>query len=88
MKTERRNCPYGSNSDSHDMDEGFDYMLFRQDRNGTERVYFDSKDRNLIYEKIGEGDIPIHPSYSLLYCRTEELLGEIEDLGCFALVRE
>lgn len=88
MKTEHRNCPYGSNADSHDMDEGFDYMLFRQDWNKTERVYFDTEDKNHIYEKIGEGEIPIHPSYSLLYCRTEELLDGIGDLGCLALVKE
>ena len=88
MKVEYRDNPYGSGKDDHDMEEGFDYMLLRQDWNGTERVYFNKEDIEQIYEKIGEGILMIHGNYSILYSKTEELLSEIEDLGCYSLVKE
>jgi len=87
MKIEHRDCPYGSGKDTHDMEEGFEYMLFRQDWGGTERVYFNKEDIEHIYEKIDDGTILIHGNYSILYCKNEESLNEIEDLGCYSVVK-
>jgi hypothetical protein len=87
MKIEHRDKPYGSGGDNHDMENGFDYMLFRQDWGGTERVYFNKEDINKVIEAIEEGTIPIHPNYSILYTRSEDLLNEGPDFGCYATVK-
>ncbi|MCE2742305.1 MAG: hypothetical protein LW701_01815 [Fluviicola sp.] len=77
---------YMSGGDNHLMEDGYDYMLFRQDWNGSEKIYFNKGDIDHIYEKINEGTILIHRNYSILYCKNDELFNEIEDLGCFSMV--
>lgn len=86
MKIEYREKSYNSGGDNHLMEDGYDYMLFRQDWNGSERVYFNKEDLQEIYEKIGDGTILIHGNYSILYCKRDELLEGIQDLGCFSMV--
>lgn len=79
---------YSSGGDDHLMEDGYDYLLFRQDWNGSEKIYFNVNDIEHIYEKVNEGTIMIHRNYSILYCRNEELLENIADLGCYSMVAE
>lgn len=86
MKIEYNESSYLSGGDNHLMKEDYDYMLFRQDWGGSERIYFNKEDIDEIYEKINDGTILIHRNYSILYCKSEDLYSQIEDLGCFSLV--
>ena len=73
---------------SHDMEDGYDYMLFRQDFNGTERVYFNQDEVDEVLERIQNGFILIQANYSILYTSSEELVGLAPELGCFVTVKQ
>jgi hypothetical protein len=79
---------YQSGGDNHNMELDYDYMLFRQDWNGSERVYFNIEDIEKVVDAIGEGLIPIHPNYSILYAKREDLLTEEVDFGCYCTTIE
>lgn len=78
--------PYGQGSDNHAMEQEFDYMLFRQDMGGTERVYFNKDEIDDVFDRIDEGEIRIHGNYSILYASTDKLLDEAPQLGCYATI--
>jgi hypothetical protein len=43
----------------------------------------------MLMKKINTGDILIHPSYSILFCKTKGLMNDANtdgDLGCYATV--
>ena len=84
MKIEYREKSYISGEDNHLMEDKYDYMLFRQDWGGSERIYFNKEDIENVIEAVEEGTIPIHPNYSILYCRNKELMDESPDFGCYA----
>lgn len=86
MKIEYRESSYMSGGDNHLMEDDYDYMLFRQDWGGSERVYFNKDEVDEIYKKINDGTILIHRNYSILYCKSDDLYSDIEDLGCYSLV--
>lgn len=68
-------------------DSRYDYLLFRQDWSGNESVYFNADEIKDVSDKILNDEILIHHNYSILYCRTEELLKKVEDyFGCYATV--
>lgn len=67
----------------------YDYLLFRQDWNSCELVYFNENDIEEVLDMIYLGDILIHNNYSVLYCANEMLLGEMEGiLPCYATIFE
>lgn len=86
MEIIRKNKSYQSGGDNHKMELDYDYMLFRQDWGGSERVYFNVEDIEKVLDAVGEGTIPIHPNYSILYARNEQLLKNNIDLGCYSTV--
>ena len=91
MKVVHKSIPYGSGGDNHAFEEpGYEFMLFRQDWNGSERVYFNEDDFDKVDEDVAAGELPIHPSYSILYSREKRLLKQAEEfaahLGCYTTV--
>ena len=79
---------YGS-GDGPVHDKSFDYLLFRQDWSGNESVYFNSDEIDEVLNKIDLGGILIHTSYSILYCRSQELMDLVDgSFGCYTLVKE
>ena len=46
----------------------FDFLLYRQDFDGTESIYFNTDELNDILKGVLSGEILIHPNYSLLFC--------------------
>ena len=79
---------YGS-GDGPKYNEEYDYLLFRQDWGGNESVYFNKDEVDDVLDKISEGDILIHTSYSVLYCRDEESLNLVDGkFGCYTFVKE
>lgn len=86
MEIVRTNNIYGSGTVSR-FNPDFDYLLFRQDWGGNESVFFNNNEINDVLEKIDEGEILIHHNYSLLFCRNQELLDEIDGLiPCYTLL--
>lgn len=75
---------YGSgHGPNHDHE--YDYLLFRQDWGGQESVLFNKNELDEVFDLINSGDIPIHHNYSILYCRTQELLDVVKDsFECYA----
>lgn len=91
MKVIHKPIPYGSGGDNHAFEEpDFEFMLFRQDWKGSERVYFNEDDFDKVDEDVAAGELPIHPSYSIIYAREKRLLKQAEEfaanLGCYATV--
>jgi hypothetical protein len=79
---------YGS-GDGPIHDKSFDYLLFRQDWSSNESVYFNKDEIDDVLEKISDGEIPVHTSYSILYCKDEESMKLVDGLfGCYTLVKE
>lgn len=77
---------YGSgHGPTHNLD--YDYLLFRQDWGGQESVFFNKEDLDDVVGQINFGEIWIHPNYSILYCKTQELLDEVKDeFGCYEVL--
>ncbi len=88
MEIVHKEKSYQSGGDNHNMELDYDYMLFRQDWGGSERVYFNVEDIEKVVDAIGEGLIPIHPNYSILYAKREDLLTEEVDFGCYCTTIE
>jgi hypothetical protein len=90
MKIIRTDNRYGSGDNQsflNRFNKDFDYLLFRQDWGGNESVYFNTDEIENVLEKIDEGEILIHHNYSILFCKTEDLLNEVDDLfGCYVTV--
>jgi uncharacterized protein YlbG (UPF0298 family) len=52
-------------------------------------VYFNKDEVDDVLDKIGEGEILMHTSYSVLYCRDEESLNLVDGkFGCYTFVKE
>ena len=69
--------------------EEYDCCLFRQDFNGSESVYFNKNEIDEIVTLIEYGEIFIHNNYSILFCKNEEILSEVEEnFGCYATIFE
>lgn len=58
--------------------EGFDFVLFRRDWGGTESVYFTESEMKKVKSLIRKGEIMVHGNYSILHCRTPELVAKYE----------
>lgn len=68
-------------------DTSYDYLLFRQDWGGQETVFFNKEELDEVAGKINSGEILIHPNYSILYCKTQELLDEVKgEFGCYEVL--
>ena len=66
-----------------------DYLLFRQDFNGQEFVYFYKHEIKEILKMIDVGEILIHMNYSILYCRSKDCFDFFkQDVGCYKLIEE
>lgn len=87
MKKEYIKKGYAEGGAEHKFDNAYDYMLFRQDWNGAERIYFNRDELQIIIDKISTGEILIHMNYSVLYARNQSLLNEVSDIGCYATVK-
>lgn len=84
MKVVHKPIPYGGGGDDHAFEEpAFEFMLFRQDWAGSERVYFDRSDVGRVYEGIESGELPIHKSYSILYCRDSKAMEDAPEMPCY-----
>lgn len=84
MKVIHENKTYMSGGGRASLDESFDYCLFRQDFGGSESVLFNTNELDEVIEKVECGDIMIHMNYSILYCKTDELLTKAEEIfGCY-----
>lgn len=71
-----------------DFNIDFDYLLFRQDWDCNESVFFKKHEIDEVLENIEQGQILIHSNYSLLFCRNQDLLNEINGLiGCYTLLK-
>lgn len=89
IKTVHKLIRYLDGGDRHAFElRQFQFMLFRQDFEGSERVYFDEADIDQIIEDIESGDLPIHHNYSILYCRDQAALDAAPDLGCYATLAQ
>lgn len=87
MEIVRTKNMYGSGTRPRFDDPDFDYLLFRQDWDGTESVYFNKDEINDVLKKIEEGEILIHRNYSLLFCKNLDLFDEIDGLiPCYTLL--
>lgn len=77
---------YGSgDGPTHDLT--YDYLLFRQNWGGQESIFFNKEELDSFAGKINTGEILVHPNYSILYCRTQELLDEVKDeFGCYEVL--
>lgn len=84
MKIVHSDKTYMSGGGRAKLDETFDYCLFRQDFGGTESVYFNHDELEEVIEKIDNEEILIHMNYSILYCKTDELMMKAEEIfGCY-----
>ncbi len=72
----------------HEMDPDFTFLLFRQDFDGAEYIFFDEEDIPSVVEGVNCGLIPIHGSCSILYGRSPEDLDKVPLLGCYTTVKE
>ena len=88
MKIEHGSKNYQSGGDKMVKDPKFDYLLFRQDFGGSESVYFNKDEIDEVIEKIQEGEILIHPNYSVILARDQKLADEISEqfAGCYVTV--
>lgn len=87
MKIEHSGESYRSGGGEVTSLNGYDYCLFRQDFNGCEFVYFNLDEEDELYDGINDGEFAIHPNYSILYCKNEEMLEKMETaLDCFSVV--
>ena len=69
--------------------DGFDFVLFRQDFDGAEHVYFNENEVQEILLRIGNCEIPIHPNYSILLAKDGALLSKYgEEFPCFGLTQK
>jgi hypothetical protein len=87
MKITHTNDSYLSGGGRVKFNKKFDYCLFRQDFGGTESIHFNIAEIPDINEMINTGEITIHPSYSIVFCRTKTLLKDISTdngFGCYA----
>ena len=51
------------------------------------RKFFNKNEINKVFELIDSGDILIHPNYSILYCRNQELLDDVKnEFGCYEVL--
>jgi hypothetical protein len=83
MEIIHKNIPYGK-SDTLTFDDRYHYCLHRQDWSGTEDVLFNENEIEEVLDLINLGEIVIHPNYSILFCSSEILVGEMEGiLGCY-----
>jgi hypothetical protein len=86
MNIIHKNNPYGVSS-NFEFDENYDYCLFRQDWNGSESVFFNYDEVDDLLIKIEEGEILIHPNYSVLFCKDEEAIKKVEgDFWVYAAI--
>lgn len=90
MKIIRTENRYGSGDSPSFLERfnpNFDYLLFRQDWGGNESVFFNKDEIETVLDKINDGEILIHHNYSLLFCKTEELLNQIDgSIGCYTTI--
>jgi len=78
---------YSASGGKHEFNPKYDFLLFRQDFNGNESVYFNLNELDKILNKIDNGDILIHYNYSILYCKNNLILKKVEDsFPCFCVV--
>ena len=74
--------------------DDYDYLLFRQDYNMSESVYFNESEIDKVIEEIHDGVIIMHHNYSILWAKNENKLTKVvnEDgdciFGCYASVQE
>ena len=64
----------------------FDYLLFRQDIDGSESVYFNRRDIKKIFKLIASEVILIHTNYSILYSKNRRFLNFLPELECYRAV--
>ena len=88
MKVRHREIPYGVSADHGWELDGFDYMLYRRDWDGDERVYFNHEEWEKIIDEVASGELPVSGAHFYLYCRTPDLLRIAADIGCYALVHQ
>lgn len=55
----------------------WDCLLYRQDWNGAEYYYFNENELDKIAQKIANGDIIVHPNYSVLIVKTQAMLNRV-----------
>lgn len=88
MKTEYQSVVYSASTTGFEFDNSFDYCLFRQDWSGREVVYFNLEEVEEVLEMIDNGEIVIHLSYSILYCKDENAYNKLPkvEFSCFATI--
>jgi hypothetical protein len=87
MKKEYTKEGYFSGGGKPRWDDEFDFLLFRQDFNGCEAVYFNEAELEDVMGEIAEGEILIHMNYSVLFAKNKHMLQTAnERVGefCFA----
>lgn len=86
MKVEHTNKQYLNGGDTPQFDDFSDYLLFRQDFDGSESVYFDENELPVILAKIDTGEIVIHMNYSILFCKNKQLMKLVEEFPCCTML--
>jgi len=60
--------------------DDYDFLLFRQDFNGNESVYFNLDEEKDVNHKIQDGEILLNISYSILIARDQAMLDKLRVL--------
>lgn len=77
------NAKYMSGGGKPKFNDDYDFLLFRQDWNGTESIYFNKEELNRVVCEIKEGEIVVHMSYSVLFTKDEQLIAFTKDFPCY-----
>ena len=86
MEVVLKNQKYGQSSPFEWL-KSYEFCLYRQDWNSLEMVFFNRGEVNDVLNEIMEGEILIHPNYSILYCRNKECERIAPDFGCYTLLK-
>jgi hypothetical protein len=87
METVIKNQKYGENAPFKWLD-GYEFCLYRQDWRTLEMVFFNRTESHGILHEIMEGEILIHPNYSILFCKNKEVERIAPDFGCYSILKE
>lgn len=72
----------------------YDYIIFRQDFDGAEIIYFNENEIDQVIEDIGTGKINIHRNYSILFTAKSDKLNKVSDIdgntifGCYGTLKQ